>query len=61
MLMGWRCLREYSYASEAKRERHHESGAAYGGTMCQMLFHEESMELLRNVYADHRARVFQLC
>lgn len=29
--------------------------------VCQMLFHEESMARLRSVYADHRARVFQLC
>ena len=35
-----------------------ETGLHAAGAMCQMLFHEESMARLRNVYADHRARVF---
>ena len=38
-----------------------ETGLHAEGTVCQMLFHEESMALLRSVYADYRARVFQLC
>ena len=35
-----------------------ETGLHAERTVCQMLFHEESMARLRNVYADHRARVF---
>ena len=38
-----------------------ETGLHAEGTVCQMLFHEESMALLRSVYADYRVRVFQLC
>ena len=38
-----------------------ETGLHVEGMVCQMLFHEESMALLRSVYADYRARVFQLC
>ena len=38
-----------------------ETGLHAEGTVCQMLFHEESMARLRSVYADHRSRVFQLC
>ena len=30
MLTGWRCLKDYLYEGVAKRERHHENGAAHG-------------------------------